>query len=117
VTFGFRFTALALLLAMLAGPISALGASATAEPCIAPQHDCDDAPTIIECCCEDASGSGPATPAEQRVTVTAAAASMAPAVYSAVSALRVQRPVEHVTTSSPRTCLLDLPTLFATLLI
>jgi hypothetical protein len=112
-----RLTVVMLLIAMLATSLPAF-ASATHEACVTLQHACDDVPTIAECCCGDANApGGPATPAEPRVQVTPAAALATAGVFDNLSIVWTRPLLDQTTLLSPRLCLLDLPTLLATLLI
>jgi hypothetical protein len=111
----FKLTVLSLMVALLA--TSALSfAQGLTQACVPQQHQCAAVPTISDCCCESSSGQ-PSTPAEQRVEVANTfAQSTPPALLSTVWFTdRGQR--LHVSLVSPRVSLLDLPTLFSTLLI
>jgi hypothetical protein len=85
--------------------------------CAAKQHECGRTAAIAACCCGD-QGQSPADSSlvqprvEARVDTTAT-----PVRHTDVLALATLKPAIAIPTSPPRLCLLDLPTLFATLLI
>lgn len=110
-----RLIVATVLVAMLGSMTAAFAADAHAA-CAQARHDCDDVPSIAECCCGDAGPSVPAPP-QPRVQLAPTVVTAMPA--GDVGADVVAEPVGlyQVRTVSPRVCLLDLPTLFATLLI
>lgn len=112
-----RLTPLLLLVVMMATTASAFAAPAH-EACVTKQHECEDVPTIAECCCHLADTGGQhSTPPEQRIDVRSSAALATVALPATVLAGTDRLVAEHPISVSPRLCLLDLTTLFATLLI
>jgi hypothetical protein len=108
-------------LALIAGIVAAAGGSVFAfDPhalCAAKQHDCGAPAIASDCCCGDIGAPPDAgAPPQARVDVAAgvAATPVLPTcdhvVHGAVPRIAVQ-------TSPPYRCLVDLTTLFATLLI
>jgi hypothetical protein len=108
-------------LVLLAAIVAATGGGAFAgdrhPTCETRQHDCGDTAKIASCCCGDVGAPRDAgTPAQPRIDVA-----------NGVAATTALREFEHIVppttppvavqTSPPRSCLLDLPTLFASLLI
>ena len=85
--------------------------------CVAKQHDCGKAATISQCCCGDAGDSSNANgPVESRIQIAPnVATTNLPTVvpFSATLALSLVR----AAASPPRAGPVDLPTLFASLLI
>jgi hypothetical protein len=111
----FRIIVATVLVAMLGGLTAAFAADAHAA-CAQARHDCDDVPSIAECCCGDSGSSVPAPP-EPRVQLGPTVVVAMPAVDGVVDVASEPASLYQVRTVSPRVCLLDLPTLFATLLI
>ena len=111
-----RFTVAILLLALLGSMTSAFAAPAPA-PCAVAHHDCDDVPTIAQCCCGDSRSTAPSVPPEQRVERGSITIVATPADDNAIVVAGAATGLLHVCGVSPRACLLDLSTLFATLLI
>jgi hypothetical protein len=102
------------LLATIGGPLLA---QATHPVCTAKHHECDKTATVSDCCCGDqGSPLADSTPAQSRVEVRGDLSPML-ALPSFVHTAPAPQPLSPVQTSPPRLCLLDLPTLFATLLI
>ena len=102
------------MLGMATAPAFALAGHPT---CTAKHHDCGKAPSITTCCCGDEQSSPTdSTPSQSRVDVRANFT----AVPVGVDMLEVATPVHvlvAVHTSPPHQYLVDLPTLFASLLI
>jgi hypothetical protein len=106
---------------LIAAVASAIAAPVFAAPihpaCAANEHDCGKAIRIVSCCCDDRSdASNPSGPVESRVRVVPAL-TFTPLVAATTDGPRLQRMSLEIQTSPPRTTPLDLPTLFASLLI
>ena len=115
-----KSAALSLVVAILALTGGAVFAQAAHPYCVAKQHDCGESAKISSCCCgdQDASWSDSA-PVQSRTELradTTATPVPPPLVHASVTPpLAIAGRV--VSTSPPGLCLLDLSTLFATLLI
>ena len=107
---------MALILALVTAAGAPVLAAQLHPACAAQHHDCGKTATLMTCCCGDQGDpSNPSSPAESRVQVTP---DVAPAVGVLAQTLVARTmAVIHVLASPPRTAPLDLPTLFATLLI
>lgn len=112
-----RLSAGALVTTLLVAAGGPLFADASHPVCVTKQHDCAQTAKIVKCCCgeQDASrtDSAPVQPrVELRVNMAATPVlpNIAPIVIASATPGLVQ-------TSPPRSCLLDLPTLFVTFLI
>jgi hypothetical protein len=101
---------------MAATNASALLAWQPHDDCPMSQQECPRIPTIRPCCCDGQNSSNQGAPIESRVLVGAnlSAVSLPPAISSLVDSPQL---FVRVHTSPPRAVPLDLPTLFATLLI
>jgi hypothetical protein len=110
-------TAVLLLLSVVA-MASAPALAASRHPvCTTQQHDCGKAPTIKPCCCGDqgtGSDEGGPVAAKTRIGATLIAGDFLPVSALLPSAVRTTVSVQ---TSPPRAVRVDLPTLFASLLI
>jgi len=110
-------SAISMVLALI-GSSSVSAFIAAAHPiCTVKHHDCGDAPTIKPCCCGDQSNlsdqSGPTT---EKVTFSTTLLPVA--VVAAARIVPTSTPgLTHSQLSPPRSSSVDLPTLFATLLI
>ncbi|MBS1818646.1 MAG: hypothetical protein JSU08_12005 [Acidobacteria bacterium] len=112
----------AVLVLLLLAIAAATGSAFTAQvhlACVTQTHDCDDAVTAVaECCCHASdAGSHDSTLPEQRVELTAAVSLAVPVLGVAPAFTTTASGIHHPVPISPRRCLLDLPTLLATLLI
>lgn len=107
---------IAALLASMAAP--AIAAQLQAPPCPVQRHECRQELKIRPCCCDDhGNASDQGGPVESRVRVTADLSS-APADDPQDTYLTSARSANaRVHTSPPNLYLLDLPTLFACLLL
>jgi hypothetical protein len=110
-------SAIALLVAVI-GTTTAPAFAGLAHPiCAAKQHDCGKTPSIKSCCCGHAQTSpASSTPVQSRVEMRSDLTLM-PAATSAVQVATTPHAPLAVHTSPPHRALLDLPTLFATLLL
>jgi hypothetical protein len=107
----------ALLLAMTATATVPSFAAPSHPICATKQHDCGRATTITNCCCGDKPASQvQSTPVETRVEVRADL-SPVPAIMQAVLVATSSNSPIRIHTSPPHRYLVDLPTLFSTLLI
>jgi hypothetical protein len=112
-----KLAALALITGLLAAAGGSLFAQDTHPACAAKQHDCGKATRISECCCGDPGAARDAgAPARSR-TELSRDTSVALTLPQFVRSVQPAPLSSAVQTSPPRLCLLDLPTLFATLLI
>jgi len=107
--------------ALIAGLLAGTGGSLFAQDrhpvCEAKQHDCGQPAKISSCCCGDVGTSPDAgTPAQSR-TELSKDASATLALPQFIQLLPPAPLTLTARTSPPRLCLLDLPTLFASLLI
>jgi hypothetical protein len=107
--------------ALIAGILAATGALAFAGDrhpvCVVRQHDCGAPVRISSCCCGDQGTTRrDTTPAQPRIDIQADLSS-SPTLEHVVAAIATPQRTPAVHTSPPGSCLLDLPTLFATLLI
>ncbi len=85
--------------------------------CVAKHHDCGQTARMSSCCCGDQDVSrNDSTPGQSRTDVRPDM-SVTPALSCAFDFATAPRPASAIQTSPPRLCLLDLPTLFAALLI
>jgi hypothetical protein len=102
----------AAILIMTAAPL----AQALRQTCMLPHHDCETTAKISKCCCDDGAGRSESTPVQERVELRVSGTVIAalPHTGQMAAATGVARPVH---TSPPLLCRLDLPTLFASLLI
>jgi hypothetical protein len=84
--------------------------------CVAKHHDCGQTARMSSCCCGDQDVSrNDSTPGQSRTVRPDV--SVTPALSCAFDFATAPRPASAIQTSPPRLCLLDLPTLFAALLI
>jgi hypothetical protein len=106
------------LIAVVIGAIGVPVIAGQMHPVCAPkQHDCGDTARITKCCCHDqGEASNQSGPAEPRVQVNPHS-TFAPAVFASCDVSRLYRATLRSHTSPPRASPLDLPTLFASLLI
>jgi hypothetical protein len=108
-------------LALVAGILAATGGSVFAldrhAACAAKQHDCGTSATISSCCCGDQGAVLNETTAAQPRVEIQAGLSAVPAFPHIIHVAPTPQALSAVQTSPPRLCLLDLPTLFATLLL
>jgi hypothetical protein len=112
-----KFAALSLVAAIVATTGGSVFARAIHPVCLAKQHDCAKTATVSNCCGGDRDAARmDSTPAQSPVEVRAdlSAPSALPNVVHIAPAPQGLSPVH---TSPPRLGLLDLPTLFTTLLI
>jgi hypothetical protein len=113
-----RLSALALVTVVAAtNGAAVLAAAQQPAPCVTQHHACDKTTAIRPCCCDphgDVSNQG--GPIESRVQI-GADVSAVPLVLAAVTLDGQAQRSGRVNTSPPRIVPLDLPTLFATLLI
>ncbi|MBZ5558314.1 MAG: hypothetical protein LAO77_13670 [Acidobacteriia bacterium] len=113
-----RLSALVLMAAVIATNGAALLAAGPQHAaCVTTHHECDQTTTIRSCCCnprDDSSNQG--GPLESRVQIgaDASAVPLVPAIILVADSSHLSVPVH---TSPPRAVPLDLPTLFAALLI
>jgi hypothetical protein len=110
-----------LAIALIAAVISAFGGPAFAgliHPVCAPKlHECGDTARITKCCCDDqGEASNQAGPVESRVQVNPDV-TFVPVVFRSMDCSGLYRSFVRPHTSPPRATPLDLPTLFASLLI
>jgi hypothetical protein len=85
--------------------------------CAPKQHECSPTAKITSCCCDDqGEASNQAGPAEPKVQLNPHQ-TFAPAVFASSDASSLYRATVRPHTSPPRASPLDLPTLFASLLI
>jgi hypothetical protein len=101
---------------MAATNASALLAWQPHDDCPMSQQECPRTPTIGPCCCDGQNSSNQGAPIESRVLVVAnlSAVSLPLAISGIADSPQL---FVRVHTSPPRAVPLDLPTLFATLLI
>jgi hypothetical protein len=111
-----RIAALFVVAGMIAGAGGSALASMAHPVCTAHDHDCGAPARLADPCCGDAGTPPDATPAQSRIEVTHGASAAVPLPVFAC-AIPPLAPARAVRTSPSRTCLLDLPTLFATLLL
>jgi hypothetical protein len=112
-----RLSVVALIASLLATTGGAVFAQALHPVCVARQHDCGKTTTIAQCCCGDSGAAqNEGTPVQTRMDIRADF-SQAQAVTSDVQVATTPHALIHVQTSPPRLSRLDLPTLFASLLI
>jgi hypothetical protein len=111
-------TAIGLVITLL-GSTSLSAFAAAAHPvCTVKDHDCGKQATIEPWCCGDASNtSDPAGPIVTKVTITATPASVATLFAAIVTPTLMHTAVVRAEASPPRAAPVDLPTLFASLLI
>ena len=114
-----RLAAFSLVTAVLALTGGAVFAQGVHPYCAAHQHDCGKTVRLSNCCCGDQDASWTdSAPVQSRVevhadvTISYALPALVHARATAPAAIAPQ-----ITSSPPGSCLLDLPTLFATLLI
>ena len=112
-----KLSALVLVASMLMAAGGSVFAQASHLICVAKQHECGKTATIAKCCCgqPDASRTD-STTALIRVEVRADL-TLTPALPLFVQMVAARPSFNPAQTSPPRLCLLDLPTLFSTLLI
>ena len=108
-------------IALIVGTLSVMGGSVFAQDrhpvCAAKQHDCGSTATISNCCCGDQGAAhNEATPVQSRAEGKAGQPAIV-ALPHVVHVVSAPQPLSAVHTVPPRLCLLDLPTLFASLLI
>lgn len=112
-----RIAALAIIAGLLTGASASALAGGRNAVCVAKQHDCGKTARITSCCCGDAGAQDDAsTPAQSRVETTPAVVATA-VLPLFVDIVPATHPAPAVHTSPPGMWLVDLPTLFATLLI
>jgi hypothetical protein len=112
-----RLSAIALILALVTAAGAPVLAAELHPTCAARHHDCGKVATIKACCCGDQGDpSNPSSQAESRAPVTPDVAPVIGVPSSTVSTAPAMT-VVHVHASPLRPPRLDLPTLFATLLI
>ena len=112
-----RFSAMALVSAMLLTGAAPVFASETAQPCAAHHHDCNKAAQLKGCCCiERGDGSNEATPAGGNTQIAEPIADAA-VVQSASLHLPALLLHARAWTTAPRSSPPDLITLFGTFLI
>ena len=112
-----KCSALALIVGLLAATAGPVFAHDRHPVCETKQHDCGKTAKISSCCCGDLGQLGDASvPAQARTELTKDVA-VALALPSFVQPVVRQPLLSAVQASPPRLALLDLPTLFATLLI
>lgn len=108
---------MALILALVTAAGAPVLAAQLHPVCAARHHDCGKTATLMTCCCgNQGDRSNPSSPAESRVQVTPDVAPVVGVLAQTLLAAPTMT-VVHVQASPPRTARLDLPTLFATLLI
>jgi hypothetical protein len=111
-----RLIVTVLLMAFVGSMASAYTAQGR-QLCVVAHHECDEVPTIAECCCGNGGSSVPSVPPEQRVQLGSSVSVATPALDQTITVVCAQTGLPQVCGVSPRACLLDLPTLFSTLLI
>ena len=104
---------MAAILGMSAAPIAA----ASHAPCMVARHDCDNTPAIAECCCGADESSLPSSLPQPTASVAPTMVAVSPVISDAMDIFRAPACGGLACAISPRHCLLDLPTLFSTLLI
>jgi hypothetical protein len=110
-------SAMTLLVAMTATATVPAFAGLLHPVCASTQHDCGQTPKIVSCCCGDEHASPTeSTPVQSRVQIRADFSSM-PAVTSALQVAMTPHARTPVHTSPPNRGVVDLPTLFSSLLI
>ncbi len=107
---------------LIAGTLAVTGGSVFAQDrhpvCAAKQHDCGRTATISNCCCGDqGTAHDEATPALSRVEGKAAGQPATTALPHIVRVVSAPQRLSAVHTFPPWLCLLDLSTLFSSLLI
>ncbi len=112
-----KCSALALIVGLLAATTGPMFAQDRHPVCETKQHDCGKTAKISSCCCGDLGQLRDASvPAQTRTELTKDVAVTLP-LSSFVQPVARQPLLSAVQASPPRLALLDLPTLFATLLI
>jgi len=111
-----RLSALAIIAVIVVTNGAVLFAAEQHDACAMVHHDCERTPTIRPCCCDGHTSSNQGAPVESRVQV-GADVSAVPLVLASVTPTDAHHLSVHVHTSPPRIVPLDLPTLFAALLI
>jgi hypothetical protein len=105
------------LVAALLGAIGApLFAGQTHPACVTKHHECGQTATITSCCCDDQGNANQSGPIESRIRVSADLSAVSGALVSVCvhdAQRRMMRPSPSPLHGAP----LDLPTLFASLLI
>jgi hypothetical protein len=106
------FTTIAAIVIMAGAPLL----QTLHQGCRLPHHDCGTTAKISRCCCDDRSAQSESTLVQERMNVRAHSGSLAALPCVAYVALPpvVSRPIHQ---PPPWRSLLDLPTLFAALLI
>lgn len=112
-----KLSIVALIASLLAATAGAVFTQAIHPVCLAKQHDCGKTAKIAQCCCGDSGVTqNEGTPVQSRFEIRADL-SQAPAVTSDVQVATTPHALIRVHMSPPRLSHLDLPTLFASLLI
>ena len=112
-----RLPIVVLMASLLATTSGSIFAESIRALCVTQRHDCGRAATISTCCCGNHSAAqheAAQVPSRPKLRIDH---SVTPAVTSGVQVATTPRASVHDHTSPPRLCLLDLPTLFACLLI
>jgi hypothetical protein len=105
-----------LLLALVGTAVVPALAGSTHAVCTTKHHDCGTAPTIKACCCGNESASDQAGPIAAKTTVTVTFIPVAGVLADTVDG-EIARTVIRAEESPSRATRVDLPTLFASLLI
>lgn len=105
-------SAVSAILVMTAAPL----AQALHQSCMLPHHDCGTTAKISKCCCDDGAGRSESTPVQERVEIRVSGTAIAALPHTGPSA-PATLVATSVHTSPPPLHRLDLPTLFAALLI
>jgi len=105
-------SAVAAILIMTAAPL----AQALHQTCMLPHHDCGTTAKISKCCCDDGAGRSESTPVPERVEIRVSGTAIAALPHTGQIA-PMTLIATSVHTSPPGLYRLDLPTLFAALLI
>jgi hypothetical protein len=111
------FPALVVLIAVLGTAVAPAFAGLAHPMCASKQHDCGRTPAFTKCCCGDEQSSAAQSSPVQSRTELRVDLSPMPAATSAVHVALTPHARIAVHTSPPDRGLVDLPTLFATLLI
>lgn len=111
-------SAIGLVLAIIASSSMTALMAATHPICTIKEHDCGKVPTIKPCCCGDQGDSArPSGPASAKVIVSVTFFPVALASDADTFAAASTHAITHWPISPPRSSPVDLPTLFASLLI
>jgi hypothetical protein len=111
-------SAMALLVAVLGASTIPAFALMSHPTCTAKHHECGRTPAIAKCCCGDEQSSpSNSTPAQSHVDVRADFAPIATVGILAAAPATAPHVPLAIKTSPPHQYLVDLPTLFASLLI